>query len=121
MRHRNRPRTDRQRRVNRAAAQTGPLAQRVARNVKQLRERQRMPLTQLAARLAELGTPIARLGLYDLEKGTRKVSVDELAALAQLFGVAQPWDLTGDICDTCCNAPPAGFRCVSCDRTAATP
>lgn len=55
--------------------------------VKRLREEQRMPLTALADKLTELGTPIARLGLLRLEKGERKVDVDELAALAKALGV----------------------------------
>lgn len=59
----------------------------IAAQVKRLREAQRMPITQLSERMGELGKPIARLGISDLEKGKRKVDVDELVALAKALGV----------------------------------
>ena len=59
----------------------------VAATVARLRAEQRMPLTELAARLAKLGTPIARLGLLRLERGERRVDVSEVAALAKALGV----------------------------------
>lgn len=97
----------------------GPLAQCIARNVKRLRQQRGLAHTVMSARLAELGRPIARLGLAEIEKGRRRVDADDLAAIATVLGVANPWDLTAETCETCGNAPPAGFGCLSCGVKAA--
>jgi hypothetical protein len=62
----------------------GPAGQRLLRNVKKLRGR--MTYTELSARLADLGRPIATLGLSRLERGTRRVDADDLVALAIALG-----------------------------------
>lgn len=46
-----------------------------------------MTYTEISARLAELGQPIPTLGLTRIEKGERRVDVDEVIALAQVFDV----------------------------------
>lgn len=60
----------------------GPASERVARNVKQLREERRLSLDDLAGRMAELGRPMLKSGLWKIEKGDRRVDVDDLVALA---------------------------------------
>lgn len=65
----------------------GEDGQRVARNVKRLRQQQRISLVEMATRLTEIGRPIARLGLYDIERGQRRVDIDDLVALAQALRV----------------------------------
>jgi transcriptional regulator with XRE-family HTH domain len=98
--------------------EVGPLAQQVARNVRRLREQRKLSFTDLSRELAEVGRAIPLLGIRRIETYERRVDVDELAAIAQVFGVTNPWDLvsTPD-CKICSNAPPAGFRCVTCDRS----
>lgn len=58
----------------------GPTAERVRDNIK--RARGGMQYKELSERLAELGHPIPTLGLRRIEAGERRVSVDDLVALA---------------------------------------
>ena len=61
----------------------GPVAERVAANVKALRKaRGNMTLDELARRLRDLGHPILKSGLSKIETGERRVDVDDLVALA---------------------------------------
>lgn len=60
----------------------GPTAQRVAANVKTVREARRLSLEALSQRMGELGRPILRTGLAKIESGERRVDVDDLIALA---------------------------------------
>ncbi|SCL17693.1 Helix-turn-helix domain-containing protein [Micromonospora nigra] len=55
--------------------------------VRQIREARRMPYTELSERLGALGQPIPVLGLRRIEKGERRVDLDEVAALAYVLGV----------------------------------
>jgi transcriptional regulator with XRE-family HTH domain len=74
----------------------------------------------LAARLTAAGHRIDRLGQTRIAQGGRRVDVDELAALAKVFGVADPWELTVDVpCEKCAGSPPPGYRCMACDRSGA--
>lgn len=65
----------------------GSLSQQVAWRLRQLREERRLPYTELAERLAKIGQPIPVLGLRRIERGERRVDVDELAALALALNV----------------------------------
>jgi hypothetical protein len=66
--------------------QLGPVGQRVARNVSKFRGA--MSLRDLSAALGEVGRPILPSGIIKIEKGTRRVDADDLAALALTLGVA---------------------------------
>jgi transcriptional regulator with XRE-family HTH domain len=59
----------------------------VRRRVKELREQQRLTYVELAERLGQVGSPIPVLGLRRIERGERRVDVDELLALAEVLGV----------------------------------
>lgn len=63
------------------------LGDQIARQLKRFREAQRLPYTELSDRLAALGRPIPVLGLRRIERGERRVDVDELAALALALAV----------------------------------
>ena len=56
-------------------------------NIKRIREGQRVTYVELSKRLAVLGRPIPVLGLRRIERGERRVDVDDLLALAAAFGV----------------------------------
>lgn len=89
----------------------------VAERVRELRKRHGWTAEQLGEEMTRTGIKWDRYAVANLERGRRQsLTVDELAALASAFGVSNPWDLVGDTCETCSNAPPAGFRCVTCDR-----
>lgn len=62
--------------------EAGPTAERVAANVKQLREARGLRQSDLTDRLTELGHPILSSGIAKIESGERKVTVDDLMALA---------------------------------------
>ena len=77
----------------------GDLGSQVADTIRHIREKRRLPYTELSERLTQLGRPIPVLGLRRIEKGERRVDVDELAALAEalevpavllLFPIGQP-------------------------------
>jgi Helix-turn-helix len=63
----------------------GPVGQRVASNVSDLRDG--MSLRELSAALGGVGRPILPSGIIKIENGTRRVDTDDLAALALTLGV----------------------------------
>lgn len=69
----------------------GTLSDQIASAVRRLREKQRLPYTELSERLAKIGRPIPVLGLRRIEKGERRVDVDELVALARALNVPPVW------------------------------
>lgn len=60
----------------------GPIGQRVAQNVQDLRERQRLTQGQVVERLAEQGVSMLKTTLSKVENAQRSVTTDELVALA---------------------------------------
>lgn len=74
--------------VESGAASQGTVSERVARNLRDLREQRRYTVRTLSARLGELGHPIAPSGITKIEQGHRRVDVDDLVALALALGVS---------------------------------
>lgn len=70
----------------------GPTARTVAHNVKKIRQRKGFTLEDLSEALEDVGQPISNSALSKLERGIRRVDVDDLTALAAVLGVA-PNDL----------------------------
>jgi transcriptional regulator with XRE-family HTH domain len=64
----------------------GPTSARVAANVRRIRRDRELTTAALSQRLAELGHPIADTGITKIEKGQRRVDVDDLVALAAALG-----------------------------------
>jgi transcriptional regulator with XRE-family HTH domain len=60
--------------------------------VRRIREDQRLTYVELSGRLTDVGRPIPVLGLRRIERGERRVDVDDLLALATALRVA-PIDL----------------------------
>ena len=60
----------------------------VSENVKRLREKQNLGLRGLAKKLGEVGRPLTHSAVDQIEKGTRRVDVDDLMALAAAFDVS---------------------------------
>ena len=65
----------------------GPLAGLVAANVRRIREASRLTYAAMSEGLGQIGRPIPVLGLRRIEKGERRVDLDDLAALAVVLGV----------------------------------
>jgi transcriptional regulator with XRE-family HTH domain len=70
----------------------GPAGAVLMTNIKRIREGLRMTYVDLAERLSAAGRPIPVIGLRRIEKGERRVDVDDLIALAVVLNVA-PVDL----------------------------
>lgn len=92
----------------------GVTGEAVRANILRLRKAQRLTTISLSSRLAELGRPIAANGITKIEKGTRRVDVDDLAALASVLGVRPEQLLMPFECERCHGNPPAGFVCATC-------
>jgi transcriptional regulator with XRE-family HTH domain len=93
-------------------------AQTVSRNVRRLRRARGWMQAEAAQRFAEiLGVPQSTASWSAGEQSNkprqRAWMANELAALAELFGVA-----IGDLFDECCSKcegePPVGFTCNTC-------
>ena len=65
----------------------GVASQRVARNVRLLRHHRDLSYAELSRRLTAAGHPILDTGLMKIEKGDRRVNVDDLTALAEVLQV----------------------------------
>lgn len=77
----------------------GPAGETLRQNIKRIREGQRITYVELSERLESIGRPIPVLGLRRIERGERRVDVDDLLALAYALGVPPvdlmvPGDLT---------------------------
>lgn len=70
-----------------SAVERGAVAEAVAANVRAVRERRGMSQQQLAARMGDLGRPIQASTVAKVESGSRRVDVDDLAALAVALNV----------------------------------
>jgi transcriptional regulator with XRE-family HTH domain len=65
----------------------GPAGRLVAENVRRFRELQQLSLDDLSRRMTEVGWPIIASGLSKLERGARRIDVDDLTALAEALKV----------------------------------
>lgn len=80
----------------------GPISDRVAENVRRLRDAKRWSLTDLSEEMRRVGRPMLSSGLHRLETGKRRVDADDLVALALAFGVSpvtmmMPFTARGDV------------------------
>src|SRR4051794_25470240 len=62
--------------------ETDSPSERLAANVRALRDARGMSVRDLSARLSELGRPLLPSGITKIEQGQRRVDVDDLVALA---------------------------------------
>jgi transcriptional regulator with XRE-family HTH domain len=68
----------------------------VGRQVQDARKRLRLKQADLAKRLDDLGVPTHQATIHRLETGGRRVSVDDVLAIAAALGVSPLFLLTGD-------------------------
>lgn len=78
--------------VRRTSSPIGGVGQDVIANVERLREARHLSLRGLSERLAALGHPLITSAVHAIVQGKRKVTADDLAALAQVLEVS-PADL----------------------------
>jgi transcriptional regulator with XRE-family HTH domain len=65
----------------------GPVGHAVKAHIRRIRDRNGMTLREVSDRLARYGRPILPSGLAKIEKGDRRVDVDDLVAIARALGV----------------------------------
>ena len=65
----------------------GPTGNAVKNNIRFLRLQRKMSVEEMAGRLDYLGWPAHPVVLYRIERGNRRVDVDELALFAKVFRV----------------------------------
>lgn len=70
------------------AVQRQATARTVSENVKRLRLEQNLGLRALSTELGEVGRPLTHSAVDQIEKGTRRVDVDDLMALAAALNVS---------------------------------
>jgi len=70
-----------------SSREPGPTARLVAANLRRIRREHGLGYAELARRLAAIGHPVADTALMKTEGGTRRASVDDLAALAVALNV----------------------------------
>jgi hypothetical protein len=75
----------------------GPTGETVRVNIKRIRENQRIAVTELSAKMRDLGRPIPTLGIHRIEDGQRRVDVDDLVALAMALSVSPATLLMPDV------------------------
>lgn len=78
----------------------GPVGEALRHNIRRIREGRRITYVELSERLGNIGRPIPVLGLRRIERGERRVDIDDLAALAVVLATP-PVDLMvpGDAAD----------------------
>lgn len=96
----------------------GDIGHTVRANVQRLRRDRRFTYVELSERSAQAGRTIPVLGLRRIERGERRVDVDDLGALATALGVTvvQLLEPPTD-CAACHGTPPPGFDCRICEAS----
>ena len=89
----------------------------VVKAMRAMRQKLGLSCRELSEQLAAQGHHLSKWVLTAQEQGrSERVSVDQVVALAGVFGV--PIDrLLNPVCETCQGLPPAGFTCNDCDAT----
>lgn len=96
----------------------GPAGNNVRRNVRRLREQRRWSYRDVEERLSRAGRTIPTLALSAIDTGERRVDVDDVVALAAVFGLGVEELLQPPAdCATCHGAPPRGFMCMECETS----
>ena len=100
----------------------GPVGDLLRANLVRIRQSRALSTTALATKMTALGRPMHATGITKIEKGDRRVDVDDLAALAQVLrvGMAQLLEPPSD-CGTCHGTPPPGFVCAACGTVPVRP
>lgn len=95
---------------------TAPISTEIVAKLRELRRTQKVSAQRLSDRMAELGYPVARTVIANLESGRRaEVSIDHVVIAAKALGVTVTTLLNEPVCCPICKgAPPSGFTCNTC-------
>jgi transcriptional regulator with XRE-family HTH domain len=97
---------------------TAIISAEVVAKLRALRKIRKVSAQQLSDRMAELGYPVARTVIANLENGRRaEVSIDHVVIAAQALDTTVEALLTEPVrCPSCKGEPPAGFTCNTCGQ-----
>lgn len=97
---------------------TASISSDVIAKLRALRKIQKVSAQQLSDRMTELGHPVARTVIANLENGRRsQVSIDHVVIAAQALGTTVDALLTEPVCcPSCKGEPPPGFTCNICGQ-----
>ncbi|MFI5831065.1 helix-turn-helix domain-containing protein [Streptomyces sp. NPDC051578] len=109
--------SERRQRKSKTPNAIGATGAAVAENLSRLRKVRQMSQHDLAQALAEIGHPLHATAITRIELMSRRVDVDDLAALASALGVPPASLLEAAQCETCSGHPPRGFTCTECSAT----
>ncbi|WP_078612098.1 MULTISPECIES: helix-turn-helix domain-containing protein [Streptomyces] len=105
--------------TGRKAIIVGTTGDQVRANLLRLRTVRRLSTRALADSCKRLGRYIPPTGITRIEKGERRVDVDDLLVLAEALQVPYAQLIEPPPpCTSCQGAPPIGFSCLSCGVTA---
>ncbi len=95
---------------------TAAISAEIIAKLRALRKIQKVSAQALADRMTELGYPIQRTVIANLENGRRaEVSIDHVLVAAQALGTTIAALLEAPVvCPKCSGEPPAGFTCNTC-------
>ena len=97
----------------------GPMGDVARRNLRRIRKQQGLTLSELIKKLQAAERPMALASLSKSERGTRRIDVDDLVALAAVLGVTVTQLLEPPTdCPACHGTPPPGFTCRTCGAEA---
>jgi hypothetical protein len=77
--------------------QMGDTGRLVASNIRCARQLRGLSYAEFSRRLTAYGHPILDTGLMKIEKGTRRVDVDDLVALGAILEIAPAFLIMGDV------------------------
>ena len=95
---------------------TAPISAEIIAKLRALRKIRKISAQQLSDRMTELGYPVARTVIANLENGRRvEVSIDHVVIAAQALDTTVMALLNEPVvCPQCKGEPPAGFACLTC-------
>jgi transcriptional regulator with XRE-family HTH domain len=98
---------------------TAPISAKVIAKLRALRKIQKVSAQQLSDRMTDLGYPVARTVIANLENGRRvEISIDHVVVAAEALGTTVLALLNDPVvCPQCKSEPPAGFTCNTCGQT----
>lgn len=100
---------------SRRPATLGPATAAVARKVRTLRTARGWSLRTVAERTQQIVPTMGADAINKLELGVRQITVEDLSALATVFGITAAALLEPEGgCSACAGKPPAGFVCLTC-------
>ncbi|CAL9502672.1 helix-turn-helix domain-containing protein [Streptomyces sp. enrichment culture] len=97
---------------------TLPTSAEVIARIRRVRQARNMSVQALADAVTANGHQLSRGTLANQECGRAlAISVDQVVAIAQVFGVPVSTLLEDAQCEACKGAPPRGFSCNACGKS----